>query len=254
MHARIVTFVALGACAPAVRPVTPPPTTTAPDEVATSTKAVAEPHRPPPTPRSPPQRYTGRPGFPDRIMIDGDTSTRSFDVGPPAQKRSDLWDPCVRDFVQTRASTDLRDDLGDALTQAMTTCNRDTRTVTFEPPRSGRAYATGSHVGIAGVLTPTTTELVLRVITRGHAPQRLTIIAGSTRWTSQQLEATHDSIWGRELAAIPYTKSLARVVRRMLDTDGALLRFESATGLEDIAITEELANDLRAMIDVVDEL
>jgi hypothetical protein len=176
-----------------------------------------------------------------------------IDVDSLAQKHSDLWDPCVRDFVQTRRA-EIRDELGDALTQAMTTCVRDTRTVTFEPPRSGRAYATGSHVGIAGVLTPTTTELVLRVVTRGHAPERLTILAGGTRWTSQALEVTHDPIWQRELAAIPYTKSLARVVRRMLDTDGALLRFESETGIEDVPITDELATDLRAMIDVVDEL
>lgn len=162
----------------------------------------------------------------------------------------------MRELVTARTAKtpELRDELGDALTQAMTTCNRDTRTITFEPPRSGRAYATGSHVGIAGVLTPTTTELVLRVVTRGHAPERLTIFAGSVRWSSPPLEATHDPIWGRELAAIPYTRTLARVVRKVLDTDGALLRFESASGIEDIAITEELALDLRAMLDVVEDL
>jgi hypothetical protein len=170
-----------------------------------------------------------------------------------AQKRSDLWDPCVRDVIRTRAA-DIRDDLGDVLARARTTCASDTHIVTFEPPRSGRAYAAGSHVGIAGVLTPTTIEVVLRVVARGHVPERLAILAGGTRWTSPVLEVTHDAIWQRELAAIPYTKSLARVVRRMLDTDGAFLRFESATGIEDVPITEELATDLRAMIDVVDDL
>jgi hypothetical protein len=254
MRARIVTFVAFAACAPVVRPAPPPPAVE--ESPSPSTKAVAEPFTPPPAKQVPPERYVGRPYFRERLLrIDGEASADVV-VAPLAQKRSDLWDPCVRDFVQLRSARnpELRDALGDALTYAITTCNRDTRTVTFEPPRSGRAYATGSFVGIAGVLTPTTTELVLRVVTRGHTPERLTILVGGTRWTSQTLEVTHDPLWGREVAAIPYTKSLARVVRRMLDTDGALLRFESATGIEDVAITEELAQDLRVMIDVVDEL
>ncbi|GEM_PF-6776444 len=252
MHPRIVTFVALAACSaprgqttpPARGDETPPP----------STKAVAEPFTPRPSTQLPAPRIPRR-GPGTVVMLDGMNASPVVNLRPDdiAQKRSDLWDPCVRDFVLTRAA-EIRDDLGDALTQAMTTCVRDTRTVTFEPPRSGRAYATGSHVGIAGVLTPTTTELVLRVVTRGHPPERLTIFAGGTRWTSPMLDVTHDAIWGRELAAIPYTKSLARIVRRMLDTDGALLRFESATGIEDVPVTEELALDLRAMIDVVDEL
>ncbi|MFN0247214.1 MAG: hypothetical protein ACKV2T_10030 [Kofleriaceae bacterium] len=252
MRGHLVTFAAVAACAPVVRPSPPPTVEEAPSP---STKAVAEPFTPPPPRQEPPQRYTGRPYFRERLLqIDGEP-TAAVDV-VLAQKRSDLWDPCVRDFVQLRTARnpELRDALGDALTSATTTCNRDTRTVTFEPPRSGRAYATGSFVGIAGVLTPTTTELVLRVVTRGNAPERLTILVGGTRWASQTLEVTHDPLWGREIASIPYTKSLARVVRRMLDTDGALLRFESAIGIEDIAITDELAQDLRAMIDVVDEL
>lgn len=251
MHARIVTLVALAACAPATRPEAPAPSVDTPPP---STKAVAEPYTPPPAPRRPPARYTGRPGFRNPlVVIDAEAGVRAFDIEPPAQKRSDLWDPCVRELVQTRPA-EIRDDLGDALTQAMTTCSLATRTITFEPPRSGRAYATGSHVGIAGSLAPSTTELVVRVVTRGYAPERLTILAAGTRWTSPPLEVTHDSIWQRELAAIPYTRSLARVVRRMIDTEGALLRFESETGIEDVPVTEELANDLRAMIDVFDEL
>ncbi|MGE0397889.1 MAG: hypothetical protein AB7T06_14415 [Kofleriaceae bacterium] len=251
MHARIVTFVALAACAPATRtePSAPAPAV----EPAPSTKAVAEPYTPPPAPPEPalPLRQAGMRA--PTVILDEESRVRPYNTEPLTQKRSDLWDPCVRDFVQTRAA-EIRDELGDALTQAMTTCIRETRTVTFEPPRSGRAYATGSHVGIAGVLTPTTTEIILRVVMRGQSPERLTILAGNTRWTSPPLEVTHDAIWGRELAAIPYTKTVARVVRRMLDTDGAMLRFESATGIEDIAITEELAVDLRTMMDVVEEL
>lgn len=254
MRACTVILVALAACAPAARPETPTPREDPEVSEATpSTTAIAPAVTPAPGPPRPLPlmtrggneivTYDEQPALPRRFRA----------TAEPENKRSDLWDPCVRDFVQTRPE-EIRDELGDMLAQAMTTCARDTRTVSFEPPRSGRAYATGSHVGIAGVLTPTTSEVVLRVIVRGHAPQRLTILAGGTRWTSPELEVTHDAIWGRELAAIPYTKSLARVVRRMLDTDGALLRFESETGIDDVAVTEELATDLRAMIDVVDEL
>lgn len=252
MHARIVTVFVLAACsAPANQPTTP---ARADVEPAPSTKAIAEPYKPPPARQRPaPRMYRRGPGT--VVVLDEMNASPVINLRPDdiAQKRSDLWDPCVRELVQTRAA-DIRDDLGDALTQSMTTCVREMRTITFEPPRSGRAYAAGSHVGIAGVLTPKTTDIVLRVVARGHAPERLTILAGGTRWTSSTLDVTHDAIWQRELAAIPYTKTVARVVRRMLDTDGALLRFESATGIEDVPITEELALDLRAMIDVVDEL
>ena len=252
MLPRIVTFVALVACSAPPKPTTPA-ARSEDDAPSPSTKAIAEPFAP--RPSTEPAPRISRRGPSTVVMLDGMNASPMVNLRPDdiAQKRSDLWDPCVRDFVLTRAA-EIRDDLGDALTQAMTTCVRDTRTVTFEPPRSGRAYATGSHVGIAGVLTPTTTELVLRVVTRGHPPDRLTILAGGTRWTSTALDVTHDAIWGRELAAIPYTKRLARIVRHMLDTDGALLRFESATGIEDVPVTEELAIDLRAMIDVFDEL
>lgn len=243
MHARAVTCIVLAACGSTAHPAPTAPTDDA--TPAPSTKAVAEPHRPAPRPEA-------RRGPAMRL---DEVEARPLPAVRPelAQKRSDLWDPCVRDLVQTRRA-DIRDELGDALTQAMTTCIRETQTVTFEPPRSGRAYAMGSHVGIAGVLTPSTTELVLRVVTRGFVPERLTILAGGARWTSPPLEVTHDGVWGRELASIPYTKTVARAVRRMLDTDGALLRFESASGIEDVPLTEELALDLRAMIDVVDEL
>lgn len=180
-------------------------------------------------------------------------ATRAIrNLSTPPMKR-DLWDSCVREFVQLR-DAEIRDQLGDALAQTNTTCSDDPKSLAFEPPRSGRAYATGSYVGLAGVLTPSSSELVLRVIARGPAPDRLTILAGGTRWTSSTLEVTHDTNWGREVAEIPYTKSLARVVRRMLDTDGALLRFESETGIEDVPITDELAADMRSMMDAVEEL
>jgi hypothetical protein len=221
-------------------------------EESPSTKAIAEPVTPAPKPIPKPRPMTR--GGSEIVTYDQPALPRQRALAAALEnKRSDLWDPCVRELVQTRRE-EIRDELGDMLAQAMTTCSRETRSVSFEPPRSGRAYATGSHIGIAGVLTPTTTDVVLRVVVRGPRPQRLTILAGGTRWTSSELEVTHDAIWQRELAAIPYTKSLARVVRRMIDTDGAILRFESDAGIDDVVVTEELATDLRAMLDVVDDL
>lgn len=249
MHTRMI-LVGLAACAPASRPVAP--AVPAEDPPAPSTFAIAEPPRPAATP-------TEKDASRDDMIItfEGHPITHrriaASSAAAPFEKRSDLWDPCVRELVQSRPA-EIREQLGDALTQAMSTCVPDSHDVAFEPPRAGRAYATGSHVGIAGVLGPTSTDLVLRVIARGPAPDRLTILAGGTRWTSPTLDVTHDAVWSRELAAIPYTKSLARVVRRMLDTDGALLRFESAEGIEDVPVTEELANDLRVMMDAVEEL
>ncbi len=174
---------------------------------------------------------------------------RRFARGEPlAEARSDFWDPCVRELLASRPRGQ-RDELGDALSLATTTCDRSAQRATFSPPQR-RAYAAESYLGFAGEITPTSVRLELVIVRRGGPPpDRITLLAGATRWTSGKLDASVEG--DTATARIPYTRSVARALHAALEARDAILRFESETGGDDIVIGEDMKSDLRAFADLV---
>lgn len=169
-------------------------------------------------------------------------------------KKSDFWSPCVRDFVQTQPEA-AREALGEALSLYSTTCTTGPgRRVEFRTPRTGRTTPAQSHLGLVGALGSHTCELALEAAYHGepvHA-ERITLIADGVWWSSPRLDFEGDGGW--EIATLPFTRALARVVVRAIDARDTLLRFESAKGYEDVVVTDEMKQDLRVMIDALDAI
>ena len=247
MRARLLGLVMIAGCGgapPAPAEPVPPPPEPARDP------AIAEP-APRPRPRIEPPSTNPR-----TIILRGPLSADDVIVmernvaraEPLAEARSDFWDPCVRDLVAGLPRAQ-RDELGDALTLAMTTCDRAAQRATFAPPRR-RSYAAGSYLGFSGEITPNSVRLELVVVRRGGPPpERITLLAGATRWTSPTLDDTQDG--DAFVATVPYTRSAARVLHVLLDAPDPILRFESADGADDIVIGDDMKSDLRVFADLV---
>jgi hypothetical protein len=176
-------------------------------------------------------------------------------VGEPSyDRKSDYWSPCVRDFVQTQPEV-ARDTLGEALSLYSTTCTGGpARRVEFQTPRVGRTARPQSHLGLIGALERATCELALRAAYHGepvHA-ERITLIADGAWWSSPRIDLERDGGW--EIATLPLTRALARVVKRAIDARDTLLRFEGAQGYEDVTVTEDMKQDLRVMLDALDAI
>jgi hypothetical protein len=171
-----------------------------------------------------------------------------------SNKKSDFWSPCVRDFVQGQPEV-ARDVLGEALSLYSTSCTGgSSRRVEFQTPRTDRSAPAQSYLGLVGVLEPTRCELALRAAYRGppmHA-ERIALIADGVRWSSPRIDFDDDDGW--EIATLPLTRELARVVMRTVEARDALLRFEAGAAYEDVVLTDDMKQDLRAMLDALDAI
>lgn len=169
-------------------------------------------------------------------------------------RKSDFWSPCVRDFVETQPEA-ARETLGEALSLYTTTCTKDPeRRVEFQPPRTGRTAPASSQLGLIGALERGTREVALRAAYHGepvHA-ERITLIADGVWWSSPRLGFERDDGW--EIATLPLTRELARVVKRAIEARETLLRFEAANGYEDVVVTDEMKQELRVMLDALDAI
>lgn len=239
---RGVIAVLLVACAGAPPPAPQPAVTAQPPP---SNAAIAEPVPPPPATRTPDplsreETILFRRGRPYR----GDLTVE-------LRKRSDLWDPCVRDVLQERDAA-TRNAIGDALTGYEITCDRGAGKIYISPPQGPNAQPSNAIVGLAGVLGGGRTEIVLRVIFVGTRPdpfERITLIAGAQRWTSPNLPVEHEQ--GFETAAIPLSPTVMRMVRRMLDEEDVRVRFETATSYDEILVTHQMQTDMRVLLDAL---
>jgi len=235
-------FVVVAACG---APAATPPIAPAPPAPVTSNRAEAEPWSPPPKP-------VVRGPLVGVSRVDGSPRARpiaNFDVIPA--KRSDLWHPCVRDVVQSRERP-ARDLLGDVLTAYLIACDRAAGSVTFG---SRERRDESSYLAISGSVTASSARLELAVVRHGDVlPERITILAGATHWTSIALDPDFDPVAERSVASLPFTRALSRVIRTVLDSDEAILRFESSAGSEDVVITEDMKQDLRVLSELSDAL
>ena len=236
MRAWILVVVAAcgGAPPPAAAPAAPPP--------PPSTRAEAEPWRPAPKPEPRPERSR------EQIILDDAPRLRRDRTQELSEQH--LWKPCVRNLVETR-DRNIRTELGDALTLYTTACRSDQLAV-FGPPQR-RYYQLNSYIGFVGELTPRTARIELLFVRRNAPPpQRITLIAGAARWTSP----TFDALVQTDVSStkLLYTKAVARVLRKMLDTEDAIVRFESEVDSEDMLVTDVIKEDLRAFVDLADTL
>jgi hypothetical protein len=172
---------------------------------------------------------------------------------PSFARKSDYWSPCVRDFVQTQPEA-ARDTLGEALSLYSTTCSGAARRVEFQTPRLARGAPPQSSLGLVGALERTTCELSLRATYHGEPveAERITVIADGVWWSSPRIEIESDDGW--EIATLPLTRTMARVVRRAAEARDTLLRFEGPRGYQDVAVTDEMKQDLRVMLDALDAI
>ena len=211
---------------------------------AKSERAVAEPWRPAPAPEPRLSR--------EDVFLREPALRRRLGAVMEDSKRSDLWDPCVRDVLQDRDPV-TRDALGDALMRHTLTCDRAARRIAFEPPPARGGQLEPAVVGLRGVLIGARTELALRIvywIERPEPFERITIIAGPLRWTSPRLDV--EQIQPEQQAtAIPLAPTLVRVLRRMLDEPDASIRFELASGYDEVVLTEPMKQDMRALFDAL---
>lgn len=237
----------------------------APSRLPASPRPPAAPHdraeAPPTAARAvPPAQALPPPGAPLRgprsrgaVADRDDPTVPSLPLRPtemPLERKSDSWSPCIRAFVQTQPAA-ARSLLGEALSLYSTSCTA-TR-VEFRVPRQGRA-APASQLGLVGALERTTRELALRAAYHGEPirAERITVITDGVRWSSPRLGFDRDS--GDEIATLPFTRTVAGVARRVIEARDTLLRFERATGYEDVAIGDELKQELRTMLDALDGL
>lgn len=243
-----------------------PPVSPSPDVARVDAPAVPPSAR---SGRTPPRgRPIPRPGPAGRAIVGVPREARSRDEtlileGPGApspvveafsERKSDFWSPCVRDFVETQPAA-ARETLGEALSLYSTTCaTGPAKRLEFRTPRSGRTPPAESHLGLSGALGPGTCELSLEAVYRGepvHA-ERITLIADGVRWSSPRLDFDRDD--GGESVTLPLSRALARVVARAIDAHDTVLRFEGASGYEDVVVTDEMKQDLRVMIDALDAI
>ena len=252
-----------------------PPTAAAP----TRDPAVPEPHRPapqkPPAPRDPWRLWASH-----AAPLGVPPASRAAPLGPllvePAApvvlpplerglagrerrepagdiQESELWVPCVRDFVRARPEP-ARRALTAALARYQTTCGPDGGVVLLGVlGLDGRERRGRSDVGFTGTLSAARLDVALRVVAcgGGEEPERIAIAADGERWTSPHLSFATDA-HGCRVAVLPWTRALARVVWAAAVAADASIAFEG--GAEDLAITDEMKQHLRAMLEALEAL
>jgi hypothetical protein len=281
LFAAPLTSLSLGGCGGATPAASVPVASGASVPRALEDPAIAEPPPPEPsrnpaTPPQPPQSpMTGRRLIPPRGPLTVGPVTREvWAIDPQAQgdpvsvdrwlrlptlldssnKKSDFWSPCVREFVLGQAET-ARDVLGEALSLYSTACTGGpSRRVEFQTPRADRTAPAQSYLGLVGALEPSTCELALRAAYHGPPvrAERIALIADGVRWSSPRIDFDDDDGW--EIATLPLTRELARVVMRTAEARDALLRFEAGAAYEDVVLTEDMKQDLRVMLDALDAI
>ena len=168
---------------------------------------------------------------------------------------SDMWSPCVKDYVRAQPER-ARRALPAALARYVTSCDGDRRVVFERPLAGGRLRRSGSDIFLVGTFGSTRHEVALRITYCGQVrprADRAVLVSDGSAWTSLPLVFEPDAP-GCSVAQIPYTDTLGRVVRDMVDGREASVRFEGRGQYDDIILGDELRSDLRVMLDVADAL
>lgn len=219
------------------------PSTTAPRPHATPVVAVAT------APPAPVAR--------ERRIVVGDLQQR---VLHEAQQRrleaaaidiaeSDLWSPCLRDFV--RAQDEIaRRTLTLAFARLEVDCDQDGRIV-LGPPHGYRAR---SHLGYRASFAPGDIRAGLTVaICESGIPSgdRIVLEYDGHRLPLPRLDFARDRD-GCYVAELPPSLTLARTLPDLFIAADVAVRFEAALDLDDLVVSPEMLRDMRLVFDAVD--
>jgi hypothetical protein len=169
---------------------------------------------------------------------------------------SDFLSRCVRDFVYAQPDASRRALIA-AFTQYQTTCDGAGRVV-LERPLSfdSRERRARSDVAFTGTLSPERVDLALRVAYCGGdsaSPDRITIVADDATWTSSRLEFERDT-GACDVAELPYTRPLGRILFDVTDATDALIRFEGTGLAGELVASDGIKHELRVVLEALDAL
>ncbi|MEO8706452.1 MAG: hypothetical protein ABI867_40855 [Kofleriaceae bacterium] len=191
----------------------------------------------------------------DIVAVEGRRIGRGMVVLDVAE--SDFLSLCVREFVQAQPAAVQRT-LITALSQYITTCDGEGRVVLDRPLGvDSRDRRSRSDVAFTGTLSAQRVDLTLRVAYCGGdsaAPDHIAITADDDpSWTSTRLEFQRDAN-NCDVAELPYTRTLGRVLLRATDASTAALRFEGTAWSQNLALGDTTRHELRVVLDVIEAM
>ncbi len=163
----------------------------------------------------------------------------------------DFLGQCAKAYVLAHPAG-VRHALIAALSRHLTRCEHDGSIVLVRPLDGGRKARSG--IAFAGSLEGGGAHLVLRATaceTRGF--ERIALDGDDGEWMSPRVELSRDGR-GCDVAELPYTKTLARTLRQVVDSARVTpaVRFEGANLR--IELPDAMRDELRAVLDAVDAL
>ncbi|MBA2542030.1 MAG: hypothetical protein H0V17_20490 [Deltaproteobacteria bacterium] len=164
----------------------------------------------------------------------------------------DFLGRCARDFIVAQPES-ARRPLVTAFTHYVTICDPEGKLMLERPLGfDSRDRRTRSDAVFLGSLAARGAGLVLRVTScnAGGSFDRVSIAGGDLAWTSPRLEVRREAN-GCEIAELPYTKALAKVILRATESE-SVLRFDGTTN--ELAITDQIRDELRSVLDAVDAI
>jgi hypothetical protein len=165
----------------------------------------------------------------------------------------DFLGRCARDFILQQPEP-ARRVLVTALTHYVTACDAETGKLVLERPLGfdSRDRRSRSDAVFLGMLSPRGAGLVLRVSSCGGESSfdRISVVGVDHQWTSPRLEVRREPN-GCDIAELPFTRSLAKVISRALDGESTI-RFEGTEA--ELAFTDQLRDELRSVLNVVDAI
>jgi len=162
---------------------------------------------------------------------------------------SDLWSPCLRDFVRAQ-SEPARRSLTMAFARLEVDCDQDGRVV-LGPPHG---YRGRSHLGYRATFAIADARAALTLAVCGAAPpsgEQIVLEYDGRRLPMARLDFERDRD-GCYVAELPPSMTLARTLPDVLAAEDVVVRFGDTLAIEDLAITHEMLRDIRLVYDAVD--
>ena len=227
----------------------PQPSAPSPEPAPKRDLAVVE-DAPKPTPPEEPELDPNDPSSRDAWIIRG---MRTRPTAPIVVRRgprtiqtidldvaeSDLWSPCVKDYVHAQPEHSRRP-LTKAFARYVVSCDASQHVV-IEPPRE---YRGNPFVAIRGTLGG---EVVVEMVMCGAATsvEKVALVYDGKRWVASTFDIERRD--GCTIVRVPDTRALRRSLRDAIDANRAAVDFDG----DEVPIGEDVERDLRLMLDAL---